>query len=166
MRQRFPIRHLRADRAVGADRRAVADARRRVHRRRGIDVGGARLDRHEQFHLGDRLPAHERRRLRLGQARSRAPERHLEPQAIARHDLAAELRVVDAAQRHARGPRALAALEDQHRRDLRQRLDHQHGGHERHAREVSLEEFFVDGDVLERDEPVARLVLPDGVDQK
>jgi len=31
---------------------------------------------------------------------------------------------------------------------------------------VSLEEFFVDGDVLERDQSVASFVLPDGVDQK
>jgi hypothetical protein len=31
---------------------------------------------------------------------------------------------------------------------------------------VSLEEFFVDGDILERHEPGAALVLPDGVDQK
>jgi len=31
---------------------------------------------------------------------------------------------------------------------------------------VSLEEFFVDRDVLECDETVALLVIPDGVDQK
>ena len=61
---------------------------------------------------------------------------------------------------------AVSAIEHQHRRHLRQRLDHQHGRHQRRAREVSLEEFFVDGDVLDRHEPPARLVLGDRVDEK
>ena len=33
-------------------------------------------------------------------------------------------------------------------------------------RKVSLEEIFVDGDVLERDQPLPRLVLGDGVDEE
>ena len=31
---------------------------------------------------------------------------------------------------------------------------------------MSLEEIFVDGDVLERDQPLPRLVLGDGVDEE
>ena len=31
---------------------------------------------------------------------------------------------------------------------------------------MALEEIFVDGDVLERDDPLSRLVLGDGVDEE
>ena len=49
----------------------------------------------------------------------------------------------------------VAALEQQQRRHLRQRLDHQHRRHQRRAREMALEELFVDGDVLDRHQPLA-----------
>ena len=52
------------------------------------------------------------------------------------------------------------------RRRLRQRLDHQHRRHQRLVRKVALEELFVDGDVLERDQPLSRLMLGDAVDEQ
>ena len=100
------------------------------------------------------------------QARSRTAEGHVECQSIAGNHLSSKLGVVDATQRDPRRRRAILALEDEDGGDLRQRLDHQDRRHDRHAGKVSLEEFFVDGDILERHEPVAALVLPDGVDQK
>ena len=39
-------------------------------------------------------------------------------------------------------------------------------GHQRRAREMALEELFVDGDVLDGDQPPARLVLVDRVDEQ
>ncbi len=88
----------------------------------------------------------------LGPRQRGAPslEGDLETQAIARHHLAAELRVVDAAQIDARVGRTLLALEQKDRGHLRQRLEHQHAGHQRGAGEMSLKELLVDGDVLER----------------
>ena len=57
------------------------------------------------------------------------------------------------------------ALQQQNRRHLRQRFEHQHAGQRRRARKVALKEFFVDGDVLDGDETAARLVLRDRVDE-
>ena len=59
-----------------------------------------------------------------------------------------------------------ALLDEQQRRHLRQRLDHQHSRQQRRAREVALEELFVDGDVLDGDEALARLVLGDPIDEQ
>ena len=56
-------------------------------------------------------------------------------------------------------------LEQEHGGHLSERLDHQDARHHRGAREVPLEELFVDGDVLVRDQPHARLVLGHGVDE-
>jgi hypothetical protein len=85
---------------------------------------------------------------------------------IAGHDLAAELRIRHAPQRAPGQGRHVPALQQQHGRDLGQRLDHQHGRHERLTGKVPLEEILVDADVLDRDEPATRLVLRDRVDQE
>ena len=120
----------------------------------------------QQLGLGDDLIADVRRRLRPRERGAPPAERDLEPQAIAGHDLTAELRVVDAAQVDARVGRRVLALQQQDRRHLRQRLEHQHAGHQRRARKMSLEELFVDGDVLDRDEPPAGVVLGDRVHEQ
>ena len=95
----------------------------------------------------------------------RLPSEIFEAQAIARHDLPAQFHVVDAAQVHPHVRLRVVAMQQQHGRELRQRLEHQDAGHQRRAREVSLKEFFGDGDVLDGHEPAAGFVLGDGVDQ-
>jgi hypothetical protein len=60
---------------------------------------------------------------------------------------------------------AIGAVDEQQRRHLRERLDHQDARHQRRARKMSLEELLADADVLERDEALARLVLSDRVDE-
>ena len=96
-----------------------------------------------------------------------APSVTIELQLIAGNDVLAELRAVDATQldAHARST-AAGRVEQQQRRRLGQRLDHEDGRHQRLARKMTLEEFFVDGDVLERHQPLPRLVLGDGVDEE
>ena len=56
-------------------------------------------------------------------------------------------------------------VEGQQRRRLRQRLEHQHPRHHRAMGEVAGEERLVDGHVLQRDAPLAR-VLDDAVDEQ
>ena len=58
------------------------------------------------------------------------------------------------------------AVHQQDGRDLRQGLDHQHARHHRRAGKMPLKEIFVDGDVLDRHDPAAGLMLGDGVDQR
>ena len=52
------------------------------------------------------------------------------------------------------------------RRDLRQRLDHQHARHDRRTREMPLKELLVDGDVLDGDDAAPGLVLEDVINEK
>jgi hypothetical protein len=54
----------------------------------------------------------------------------------------------------------------EHRRHLHERLDHQHAGHHRIAGEVSLEERFVDGDVLQGASAQPGLVFDHPVDEQ
>ena len=89
----------------------------------------------------------------------RRSSRHLEAEPVAGHDLLSELGVLHAAQRHAPAGK-------QQRRHLSERLDHQHARHQRRAGKVPLKELFVDGDVLDRHDPAARLVLDDVIDEK
>ena len=92
-------------------------------------IGGSGSGR-RRARAADRLPRPpDRRRYAAACARAsdvrRASERDLEAQPIARHDLPPELGVVDAAQVDARVRRRRFALQQQHRRDLRQRFEHQ-----------------------------------------
>ena len=134
-----------------------------------IDVRD-RLDREQQLGLDDRLAVDFRDRRRLHQRTARRAERDHELQLIAGNDVLAELGAVDAAQLHAETVAAVgrrpSRVEQQQRRRLRQRLDHEDRRHQRLVRKVSLEKIFVDGDVLERDQPLPRLVLGDGVDEE
>ena len=143
-----------------------ADLRARMHDRRRIDLGPVGHQPEQQLGLGHDLIADVGRGLRARQRRTLPAERDLQPQPIAGHDLTAELGVVDAAQVDARVRRRVLALQQQNRRHLRQRFQHQHRRHQRRARKMSLEEFFVDRDVLDRDQPAARLVLGDRVDEQ
>ena len=112
----------------------------------------------QQLAFGDDLVVQVRRRLREGERGPPASERDLEAKAVARDDLATELRVVDPAQVHSSVGGRVAPLEQEQGRHLRQRLEHQDAGHERGARKMALEELFVDGDVLDGDQPASGLV--------
>jgi hypothetical protein len=79
-------------------------------------------------------------------------------QLVAGADRALEARVVDADEVHHRVLVRLHAHghEGQDGRGLGQRLDHQHARHHRLVREVAVEEFFVDGHVLDRGDGLAQ----------
>ena len=173
-----PVDHRgRADRAVAADAdvrtddrkraddRARADHRGRRYARQRIDVRD-RLNRKQQLRFDDGLSVDFGDRRGLHERATRRAERHHELQLIAGNDLLAELRAINAAQVHPRALTAADFIEQQQRRRLRQRLDHEDRRHQRLVRKVSLEEVFVDGDVLERDQPLPRLVLGDRVDEE
>jgi len=93
-------------------------------------------------------------------------ERDFQPEAIAGEHLTPELRVVDAAQVDARVRRSGVAMQQEHGGHLRERLEHHDAGQHRRAGKMPLEEFFVDGDVLDGDEAPARLMLGDRVHQE
>ena len=123
-------------------------------------------DAHQQVGFGGDVVADVRSRVRPRQPRAPRPHRHLEPQTIAWNHGQTELGVVHAAQVGAVAAPGLARLRQQNRRDLCQRLDHQHARHQRRARKMPLEELLVDRDVLEGDHAPPRLVLGNGVDQR
>ena len=131
----------------------------------GCTAAAPELDGEQQLGLGHDLIVHVRGRLHARQTRPGSLQRHFQPEAIAGDDAATELGAVDAAERGSRRERCAGTIEDEHRRHLRQRLDHQHGGHQRRAGEMPLKELLTDGHVLHRHEPVARLVLSDRVDE-
>jgi hypothetical protein len=56
--------------------------------------------------------------------------------------------------------------QQQNRRHLRHRLEHQHRRHQRRAGKMSLEEVFVDRDVLHRNQTPAGLVFGDFIDEQ
>ncbi len=101
--------------------------------------------------------------MRPNELRSAGAQRHFEPEAIARHHLTPELRVVDAAQIGTARRTAVRRLHEQQRGDLRERLDDQDPGHQRRARKVTLEVVLAHADVLDGDEPLPWLVLHHGV---
>ena len=159
--QRGADLHLRADRRqCGADDGAGADLgasgcdeRRRMDRCAGsgsiasTSVALRPRPGRRRSATPRHAPARRARRSSVTSSRSRSPGT----------TWLAELRAVDAAQRRAvRRVVPSAACSEQHARRLGQRLDHQHARHQRRARKVSLEEVFVDGDVLDRDQPLTR----------
>ena len=134
----------------------------------GSTYAGAGLDREQQLRLGD----HAARRHTQPPAPSRAVERRRpsvtssvsrSPGTTCRRNLAL---LTPRSETRAVGTWRSRCSRMRTARHLRQRLDHQDRRHHRRAGKVSLEEIFVDREVLERDEPGARLVLPDRVDQK
>ena len=137
-----------------------------MHDRRRIDFRPVRHEAEQQLGFRHDLVSDERHGLRPRQRRPPPSERDLQPQAVARHDLAPELGVVHAAQRDARVGRRIRALQEQNRGHLSQRLEHQHGRQQRRARKMSLEELFVDRDVLDGDETAARLIFRDRVHEE
>ncbi len=104
--------------------------------------------------------------MEAGHAPAPAAARHVEADAVPRHDLAPELRVVDAAQEDPGVRLPVTRVQQQEGRDLGERLDHQHAGHQRGAGKVALEELLVDGDVLHRHDAPVRLVLGDVVHEE
>src|SRR5690606_26075206 len=104
----------------------------------------------EDLRAGDLLAVDARHAFEQGHVADHALELHAQLQAIARHDHAAELRVVDLDQiEHLAGGVGDLRELGQQAAGLRQRLDHQHAGHHRLARKMALEERLVGGHVLE-----------------
>ena len=157
-----PIDGVRADRRAGADHRAP-DRRSAVG---WIDDAGSRSSAITSVASATTWSSTSAWPRDAGDRAALGDQPHLQADAIAGHDLAAELDAVDAAQRGARLERLAVAVEQQDRRGLGQRLDHQHARHQRRAREMALEEVFADRDVLDRLERAAALVRDDGIHQR
>src|SRR5262245_56736707 len=92
---------------------------------------GTGLDGPPELGFRDDLLVHIGRGMESSEARSRSFERHLEPETIPGHNAAAEFGVVNAAKRRARSQWSLGTIEDEHCRELRQRLDLKNGRHDR-----------------------------------
>nr|GEU28237.1 hypothetical protein [Tanacetum cinerariifolium] len=130
-------------------------------------VGGV-ADGAHQFGFHRQLAVDRADRLVLPDAARVAQDFDVHFELVARTDRALEARAVDAHEihhrvfigRHARG------LERQQRGRLRHRFDHQHARHHRLVREVAVEEFFVDGDVLDGGDELAFFVREHAVHQQ
>jgi hypothetical protein len=156
---------VRTDHGMRTDRRALADFGRRVDDRGRVDFGAIDGQAKQQLALGHNLIVDACRRMRDGERPAPAPQRHLDPQPVAGDNLSPELRIVHTAQVHARAGGNRGVFQNQDRRRLDERFNHQHRRHQRRAGEMSLEEFLADGNVLDRDDAPAGVVLDDGVDQ-
>jgi hypothetical protein len=158
-----------ADDGMRPDDRAGAEPGVGMHDRARIDGHAvAALSRlvgqpHQELGLGRDVVADVGDRVRAGQPGPPRPHRDLEPEPVAGNHRQPELGAVDPAQIRAPGR---ARVRQQDRGDLRQRLDHQHARHQRRAGKMPLEEFLVDGDVLDGDDAPAGLVLRDGIDEQ
>ena len=130
-----------------------------------MDLGPIGHDAEDQLGFGDELVADEGRRAHPRQRLALRPQRDLEPKPVARHDLPPKLGVVHAAQVDAGVGGRILALQQQNRRGLRQRFQHQHRRHQRRARKVALEELLVHRDVLHGDETLTGVVLGNPVHQ-
>jgi hypothetical protein len=161
----FSNPNLGANHGVRTDDGALADPRCGVDVSRRVYRGLTRLDGDQQLGLGHDLVVHVRSRLHARQTRSGPPHRDLEPKTVARDYAAPEFGAVDAAERGTGREWRTGAIENEDRRHLRERLDHQHGGHQRGTGKMPLKEIFTDRHILHRHEPVARLVLGDNVDE-
>ena len=183
-----------ADRGVAVDHRRRADLavrgrcttcgpidgerRRRRCRRRPrasgatravrIDVARSASDRQHQLGLGHDLAVDFGEAADASRAAARRAERDLEPQPIAGHDLLAELGAVDAAQLHdvRRGDAARAASSSSSVAACASASIIRTAGISGLPGKVSLEELFVDGDVLDRDEPLPGSCSAIGVDEE
>jgi hypothetical protein len=95
-------------------------------------AGANGLERDDEIGFRDDLAAHGRHGGQPRDPPAPLPHRHAQLEAIAGHDLPAELGVVHAAQPRA-AIDALGRRKQQQARDLRERLDHQHARHQRRA---------------------------------
>src|SRR5579864_9298286 len=119
-----------------------------------------------QHRLGRQVAVHQRLAGQPAVAAADAHDVDLEADLVSRHHRAPELGVGDAGQVEELAAPLLDQLQQHQGTGLRHRLDQQHPGHHRLAGEVAGEERLVDGDVLDRHQPLARLVLEDAVDQQ
>src|SRR5437762_7042259 len=129
-----------------------ADAAHRAHQ----------LRRHRE------LVADRRTRIELEDAGLVTLEHHIEHQLVARLDRALEACAVDADE-VVDGlvvDRLVQCRERQQRRRLRQRLEHQHAGHHRPMRKVTLEERLVDRDILDCLDALAGFHLEHPIDEQ
>src|SRR5208283_4735282 len=89
---------------------------------------------------------------------------HFHFQLIARHNAPAEPGLVDPGQ-HKEAAALANDTERENRGGLRQRFEKQHPRHDRHPREMTAEERFVDRDVFQRQDALT-VLLKDTVDQQ
>ena len=158
---------VRADDGTSANLRAGMDDRRGIDRHARPPAGHVLgHEGHDQLGLGHDRVADRGDGVGPRQLASPGAQRHLETQPIARHHLAPELRVVHTAQVGVPRRLAVGAVDQKQRGHLRQRLDHEDAGHQRCAGKMPLKEIFVDGDVLDGDQPLAGLVLGHRVDER
>ncbi len=88
-------------------------------------------------------------------------------QLVARQHGTAETRVRDTRQKKQRSRFDVAKRHvAEHAAGLRHRLDDEHARHDRLAREMTLEERFVDGDVLKRGYRLARVQRGNSIDEE
>ena len=116
-----------------------------------------RLEDDDEVRFGHGLPVHRRGRRCPRHAAVPSAECHRQLEPVAGNDLSTELGIV-----HATKPRAASAglpVGQEERRDLHERLDHEHARHQRRARKVSLEVLLVDRDVLHGHDAASRLVF-------
>src|SRR5712691_2857659 len=130
--------------------------------------GSYRAQRAQDLRFGGERVADARLRSELPQAAGLPLERHLEQQLVARDDRPLEARLVDSRE-VVDGPVVRFGAERperQYGRGLSQRLDDHDPGHDRLVREMAGKERLVDGDVLDREEPLARLAFEHPIHQK
>ena len=159
---------VRPDDGAGADHGILVNDGARMHchpRASCSDAIGQK--RHQELGFGGNLIADVRLRIGASQARPAGTDRHLEAKTVTRYHGKAELGVVDTAQVGPPRRRALGThLSEKDGRDLGQGLNHEHARHERRSGKMSLEEFLVDGDVLDRNDPASGLVLEHRVNER
>src|SRR5947209_2017059 len=125
----------------------------------------ARYDR-----LGHLLVAYESVALHLGGGHSwhGAPtrNRHFHAQLVSGADRLAKLRALDAGEDHHLFAAILNFGEEESATRLCDGLDDENSRHDRKAGKVSHEKRFIDGDVLDGNDPLAPLQFEDAIDQQ
>src|ERR1043165_4589063 len=87
-------------------------------------------------------------------------------QSVAGCDWAAKARVINAAEEDELFIAVFDLAQSIDRADLRHRFDDEHAGHDGRAGKMSLKEGFVDGDLLEADDALARHKLDDAINEQ
>src|SRR5690606_23197996 len=131
-------------------------------------LGLGRIDDHgADLRLCRDLPLDLRLAIEAPGAATAADLAAVEEELVSGHDGPAELRLVDSHEVDELRRVALAeAMDAQRTRRLREALDDENARHDGVAREVALEEWLVDGHVLEPDGGLVAIHVEDAIDQE